>query len=488
MIALYEQAPLCIAGFALVIVFVTYTWQVLNNPVSRVPGPWHSKWTSLASKYQFLLGKEAYYVHSLHQKYGPIVRIGPSEVDISDVQAVQTIYAIKSEYTKTEWYNRLTSLPVRNLFDATDFEYHRRHRRLLGANMTESSLKTFLPIIVPKVDLAILRMREEMKTRGVVDVWKWWLFMATDIIGELTFGESFQTLEQGRKSAYTEQLELVAPLSAMRSIFPNLATIVKALPIPIFRQAVEGTKKLRQYSMDSLSRHQRLVNSDPTRAKQSLFTKLYKAVDENELTFEELLAEAQGYIVAGSDTTANTLTYLVWSVARRPDIKATLLSELRQLPGDYRESDLRHLPYLSEVIEETLRMYSAVPGGLPRSVPVGGAELAGHWLPTGTTVRAQSYTMHRDPFVFPNPDDFDPSRWREPTKAMLDASMPYGRGSRVCIGKHLAYMELRLATARFFLAFPEVSVSAKEGMNDEDMVAKVFFLLFPQGKRCLLEL
>jgi hypothetical protein len=48
-------------------------------------------------------------------------------------------------------------------------------------------------------------------------------------------------------------------------------------------------------------------------------------------------------------------------------------------------------------------------------------------------------------------------------------------------------MELRLATARFFLAFPEVSVSAKEGMTDEDMVAKVFFLLFPQGKRCLLE-
>lgn len=91
-------------------------------------------------------------------------------------------------------------MPVRNLFDATDFEYHRRHRRLLGANMTESSLKACLSVIVPKVDLTILRMREEMKTRGAVDVWKWWLFMATDIIGELTFGESFQTLEQGRVS------------------------------------------------------------------------------------------------------------------------------------------------------------------------------------------------------------------------------------------------------------------------------------------------
>lgn len=54
------------------------------------------------------------------------------------------------------------------------------------------------PLINARVRLTIQRMQEEMKTRGVADIFKWWIFMATDIIGELSFGESFRMLEQGR--------------------------------------------------------------------------------------------------------------------------------------------------------------------------------------------------------------------------------------------------------------------------------------------------
>ncbi|KAJ4251352.1 hypothetical protein NW762_011333 [Fusarium torreyae] len=431
-----ESTHLYLAGVAAAILLVIYVGNVLGRPSSKVPGPWYSKWSDVVLKYKWLSGERPYYVHALHQKYGPVVRLGPNEIDISDLQAVQNIYSIKSNYIKTQWYNQLTDLPVRNVFDTTNVEYHRRHRRLLGGNMSETALKNFLPIITPRIDLAIARMREEMHNRGVADVCKWWLFMATDIIGELTFGESFQTLEQGRKSAYTEQLEKVAVTSALRSTFPYLGNLVKAFPIPIFKQAFEAARQLEKYSRDSLSRHRRLVDSDPTRAQQSLFTKLYKAGDDDELTSEELMAEAQGYIVAGSDTTANTLTYLVWSVCRRPNIKATLLEELKQLPKEYVESDLRDLPYLNQVIQESLRMYSSVPGGLPRMVPAGGAEFAGYWLPAGTTVCTQAYTMHRDPVIFLNPEEFNPSRWSEPTKVMKEASMPFGRGSRSKISRN----------------------------------------------------
>ena len=57
----------------------------------------------------------------------------------------------------------------------------------------------------------------------------------------------------------------------------------------------------------------------------------------------------------------------------------------------------------------------------------------------------------------------------------------------MCIGQHLARIELRLATARFFLAFPEVRVSSREGMCDEDMKPVIQLFLIPRGKRCLLE-
>ena len=66
--------------------------------------------------------------------------------------------------------------------------------------MSKSSLKSVEPIVKARVDLAMQKMAEETKSRGCVDVMKWWLFMATDIIGELSFGDSFRMLEIGKVS------------------------------------------------------------------------------------------------------------------------------------------------------------------------------------------------------------------------------------------------------------------------------------------------
>jgi cytochrome P450 len=87
---------------------------------------------------------------------------------------------------------------VQSLFNTPDIGLHRRYRRLLSSPLSESGLKNFMPQIEEKVSLAIQRMEEEYKTRGAADVYKWWLFMTTDIIGELSFGESFRMLESGK--------------------------------------------------------------------------------------------------------------------------------------------------------------------------------------------------------------------------------------------------------------------------------------------------
>lgn len=187
---------------------------------------------------------------------------------------------------------------------------------------------------------------------------------------------------------------------------------------------------MKRYSIDSLNRYQSLLDLDPVRARTTLFTKMFKASEEEKLSFDELLYNARAYIVAGSDTTSNTLTYLVWSVCCRPDIKATLLKELRTLPDNFSDNELRELPYLHQVIEETLRLYSAAPSALPRSVPASGAQLAGYWLEGGTTISAQAYSLHRNADVFPNPDEFNPSRWEKPTKVMKDSLMAFGKGAR----------------------------------------------------------
>jgi len=121
------------------------------------------------------------------------------------VSAKKQIYAIKEAYCKSAWYTRMMPPGINSMFSTSDIEFHRRHRRLLSSGMTESNIKTLEAGILWKMDLCMQRMREEMDSRGAVDVFKWFMFLATDVIGELAFGDSFHMLERG-KVRYPQRL------------------------------------------------------------------------------------------------------------------------------------------------------------------------------------------------------------------------------------------------------------------------------------------
>jgi cytochrome P450 len=117
----------------------------------------------------------------------------------------------------------------------------------------------------------------------------------------------------------------------------------------------------------------------------------------------DLTIEAHGLIIAGSDTTAITLSYLIWAVTSRPTLMKQLQDEVERLPTDFSEAHVEQLPILNAVIEETFRLYGAAPGGLPRTVPPAGVELGGYFCPPGTTVTTQAYSTHRQSSAFSDP-------------------------------------------------------------------------------------
>jgi cytochrome P450 len=116
---------------------------------------------------------------------------------VLDVPAAKEIHSVKATYAKAPWYRTFATPGTENVFSTTDIEFHRRHRRLLQGPLSETNLKVFHPVVEQRVELAIQRMKEETSTRGATDILKWFLFLATDTVGELTFGESFRTLESG---------------------------------------------------------------------------------------------------------------------------------------------------------------------------------------------------------------------------------------------------------------------------------------------------
>ncbi|KAI1258955.1 cytochrome protein [Xylariaceae sp. FL1019] len=468
--------------------FVGFIWISISHirealPTRHIPGPWHTSWTKAVYNYHFLAGTRCEYVHALHAKYGPAVRIGPSHVDFMDIEAYKTMYGSRESFRKSQFYRLLAVDGQQGLFNTVDVEFHRRHRRLLAGPMAESSLlQTVLPVLEARVAVVISKIREEVATRGAADVYKWWLFMATDIIGELSFGESFRMLE-------LDELEQGSLVGALRATLPPfLLRVSSFIPLRFMNLAHEAGERMTQYAVVSLDRYRKLVDKGADAdMPETLFYKVFKASGEGTMPYNEIRDEALNYIAAGSDTVSITLTYLTWELSRKPEIKQRLLEELRMLPADFGALELRDLPFLNQVMDETLRLYCAAPPPFPRVVPNDGAHLAGYYLPSGIEVSAQAFSMHRDTTIFPSPEEFRPERWASPTTAMKDSLVPFGRGARVCIGQHLARIELRLATARFFLAFPNVCMSSLEGMTDDDMKPVIQLFLTSKGKRCLLE-
>ncbi|CAJ2505542.1 Uu.00g129360.m01.CDS01 [Anthostomella pinea] len=401
-----------------------------SSPYAKVPGPWYSQWTDLVFKLHTLAGKESSYIHSLHQRYGPVVRVSPGAVDAISAADAQQIHSIKRLFVKSKWYGDF--IPGNeNLVNVQNIDVHRRHRRLLSAPLSESNLKAMLPQVDSKVEVAIQQMKKEMGTRGAADVLKWWTCVATDVIGELTFGESFRTLDTGEKNQYMLDLEVTGATNAMMASFPTLYRFAQFLPV--LKEAAAVQDRLRSYADQSLRRYRDLLEEKPDEVKATLFTKVYKGEDDETLTNKEINEEAQIYIVAGSDTTANSLTYLTWRLClpENAHIKAKLVRELATLPGPKpTDTELRGLPYLNNVITETLRLHSAVAGALRRVIPQGGATIGGYSLPAGGEVMTNAYSLHRNAAAFTDPDKFDPDRWVNPTRDMKDAYLPFGGGSR----------------------------------------------------------
>lgn len=109
------------------------------------------------------------------------------------------------------------------------------------------------------------------------------------------------------------------------------------------------------------------------------------------------------------------------------------------------------------MIKEALRLSFGVIGRMPRVVPAGGATFEGYYLPAGATVSMSSWMLHRDPAAFPDPMTFDPERWLqgdEQTHRLDRYMVPFGKGSRACVGQPLAMSEMYVTLGTLFRRFP----------------------------------
>ena len=172
---------------------------------------------------------------------------------------------------------------------------------------------------------------------------------------------------------------------------------------------------------------------------------------------QELRDEMITLLLAGHDTTASAMAWGLYWIHQQPQVREKLLQELRSL-GDFNHpTSIVHLPYLTAVCNETLRIHPVAMITFPRVVQER-VELLGHLLEPGTVVIACIYLLHQREDLYPQPQQFQPERFVERQFSPYEF-MPFGAGVRRCIGDALAPFEMKLVLAtilsRYQLALAE---------------------------------
>lgn len=185
-----------------------------------------------------------------------------------------------------------------------------------------------------------------------------------------------------------------------------------------------------------------------------------------------LTGDSRLIIVAGSDTTAATLTHVFYNLCKNPDEIAKLRAELdpimaSQTDATFNVNTVQTCEHLTGVINEALRLHPPVPSGVLRVTPPEGVEVNGRYLPGDITVGIPMHTLNRSPKIYERPLDFVPERWYSKPEMVKNprAFTPFSIGPYGCIGKQLALMELRTMTTLLVTQFDIAFASGEDGSD-----------------------
>ncbi|KAI1324964.1 cytochrome P450 ClCP1 [Xylariaceae sp. FL0255] len=455
-----------VSCFALYRVYII-VYTLYFHPLSRFPGPRLWAVSRIPYAYYFQRGRLPQTVKTLHEKYGSTIRIGPDELSFVDSSAWKDIYMPKPGHGPFNKWTRHLNPAVNgsySILTSPTTDGHARIKRQLNHGFSDRALQAQEAMFQGHVDLLINRVRQAISSgENNLDMNKWYTWATSDIMGDLTFGESFGCLEDTKDHRYIsiliKQFQAVVTLTSLR--FFSVPRKLLSWYIP--ERILELPREIHSYAVEKVDKRLALEKDRP----DFLHYLQRQNKDTAPMTREEIDTTMSALIVAGGETTATFLSGITFYLVQYPEALRKVESEVR---AAFRSEDeinsvtTNKLPYFNACIKEALRLTPAVPFGHPRVVPDGGDEVCGEHLPGGTKLCLIAYIMSRTEKNFKNAEVFDPERWLEWNGHDDRAAFkPFSLGPRNCIGKNLALVELKIILARMLFNF---SFSLPEGQRD----------------------
>ncbi|MGW9372152.1 cytochrome P450 [Streptomyces xanthophaeus] len=365
-------------------------------------------------------------------------RIGtsPAIVVSSAATAREVLIDSAADFGRGRRQTRALTPLMGNGLLTSEGDLHQRQRRLVVPHFSPRRIPKHVDAIVTEAERAVARWRDGADVDLVTEM----NALTMDIVTRLLFSTSTRD-NKGMARAITEAFEW-----EMHAITSVLA-LPMWVPTPRNLRARRNIAMFRGWIAGFIRERRAEGGAAPEDVLGDLMAARY--ADGGTMPDALLLDEVLTAWGAAQETSADAQAWTLYLLARHPEVLERVRAEVDAELGrrTIRHDDLARLPYCLQVFKEAMRLYppaAVIPRQAIRDTTVGGCAVA-----SGTMVFISAYSLHRREEVFPDPERFDPERFsREREKALpKGAYLPFGTGSNVCPGSHLALMEGHLLTA-----------------------------------------
>lgn len=359
------------------------------------------------------------------------------------------------------------------------------HTTLRNFGLGKLSLEPCILEGLAVVKSELLRLSEQDTEGSGVDLTPLITNSVSNVISYVALGQRFHHADRefgALLDLMARGLEIIANSAA---VLINVFPLLYYLPFGVFREVRQVERDITAFLKQIITRHRETL--DPANPRDLIDMYLVEmlaqeAAGETDSSFSEdyLFYIIGDLFIAGTDTTTNTVLWMILYMAVFPDIQERVQAEMDAVVGPDRVpslTDKGSLPFTEATIMEVQRMTVVVPLAIPHMASET-TEFRGYTIPKGTVIIPNLWSVHRDPTVWEQPDDFNPSRFLDDQGNLLrkECFIPFGIGRRVCMGEQLAKMELFLMFTSLLQAF---SFSLPEGLAPPPMHGRFGLTLAP---------
>ncbi|KXH69073.1 cytochrome P450 [Colletotrichum salicis] len=464
-------------------------YNIYFHPLKDYPGPKLHAATRIPLSRMITSGKAHKRLAELHNKYGPVVRLGPDTIDWADPRAFKDLMGHSKGGGGTENYKD----PVNARYKPHSIinsgrEDHARIRRVLAHGFSAQAMVDQQPLIQTQIDLLIRRLHENCEDGGkALNMVSWYNWTTFDIIGDLAFGEPFGCLENSDYHPWVSIIFDNIHAGVWRNQFQRYWITRPFAKWLIPKELKNKTKFHNDMSQEKVQRRMALGESRPDFVQSMMMKEGPLAMSKPEIE-----QTADTLIIAGSETTASVLSGVTYFLTMQPEAMAKLAQEVRTSFSSEQEIDVlsvQKLRYMLAVLDESMRVYPVVPMGLTRVVKPGGDYICERFVPAGvssfesedivllikskqTRVMVSQWPMYHNEKYFVEPNSFIPERWLGDSRFENDdraALQPFSFGPRNCIGRNLAMSEMRVILARVIWNFDMQIADDSKNWTDQQL-------------------